>query len=271
MRKVFIIILSFNGSNDLIECLGSLVKGEKGLEWLKINILVVDNKSNDGSVDKVRGFIGKHDLKKRVKIIENKKNLGFAAGNNVGIKYALRKGADSVLLLNQDTLVQKNFLEGLMKNGADIVAPVIRSKRGSDWIYDYGGRVNWWLGRPTHLEKRKLVEGSGSIDYVSGCAMLVKRQVFKKIGFLDERFFLYFEDADFCLRAAKAGFKIAVEPRSVITHKLKEKKKKPLKQHFSLLRSNLIFIWKHVPLLKKLFAGGYAGLLFLKIVWNQLR
>lgn len=262
MTKTFIIILSFNGGKDIIECL-------KSLKRKTAEVAVVDNRSTDNSVELIRKNFP------RVKIIENKKNLGFARGCNVGIRYALKQGAGSVVLLNPDTVVEKRFLRSflkpLLKNRADIVAPVIKFKRAGEWVYDLGGKVNWWLGRPKHLESNKKGDRKQEVDYVSGCAMLVKQPVFEKIGFLDEKFFLYFEDVDFCLRAKKAGFKIAVEPKSVVVHKLVESKKKPFKQQLHLLKSNLLFIKRHVLFWRKPLAISYWWLLLVKIIIGRLR
>jgi GT2 family glycosyltransferase len=272
MTKLFVVVLNFNGGKDIIECLNSLM-GEKA------EIVVVDNGSTDGSLEKLKV---QSEKLKIAKIIENKKNLGFARGCNVGIKYALKNGAEAVLLLNQDTVVEKGFLKPLLENPADIVAPVIKFKRKGEWVYDFGGRVNWWVGRTTHLEFSHLGGvmasppaggsachhprwGSG-IDYVSGCAMLIKRPVLEKIGLLDERYFLYEEDVDFCLKARKAGFKVVVEPKSIVIHKLSEGKEKPLKQHFSHLKSNFIFINQWIPVYKRPFAYGYLLALFFKII-----
>ena len=266
MKRLDIIILNFNGGKDILSCLSSLqlIKVPRG--W-RVRLLVIDNGSTDGSVRKIQKLKIK---KQKLKIIKNHKNLGFAAGINVGIRRAINQDADVVLLLNQDTTVAKNFLKPLMENQADITAPVIKFKRAGEWVYDLGGKVNLSLGRTHHLESDK-IEDLGKVDYVSGCAMLIKRPVFEKIGLLDKRFFLYFEDVDFCLRAKKAGFKIAVEPKSVVLHKLIEGKKKPFKQQFHLLKSNLIFIKHHVPFWKKPVAVLYWWLLTVKTLIGRLK
>ena len=229
MKKLFIVIPKFNGEKEIKKCLVSLqlIKVPKGWE---IKIIVVDN---------------------------SKTNLGFARGVNVGIREALKKGAEAVLLLNQDTKVEKDFLFSLLENPADIVGPVIKFRRGGKWVYDFGGRINWWLGRNKHIEKFSIFNFQFSIDYVSGCAMMIRRGVFEKIGLFDERYFLYFEDADFCLRAKKAGFKIAIEPKSVIVHYLKEGRKKPLWQRWEAVKSNLIFINRWICWWRRPLAWGF--------------
>jgi len=256
MFKSYAVVLNLNGGEDVLDCLESL-KNER------VNILVVDNGSTDGSVVAIRKKFSK------VKIIENKKNLGFTAGNNIGIRYALKQGAEAVLLLNHDTIVEKGFLELLLKNPADIVGPVIKFKRKGKLIYDHGGKVDRIFGRNYHLESGKRGK-TRKIDYVSGCAMLIRRPVFEKIGLLDEIYFIFYEDADFCLKARRAGFKIAVESKSLIFHKLSEGKKKPWRMHFHLLKSNFIFINRYVPLYRRKLAYDYLLLLSFKVIWNQL-
>ena len=145
---------------------------------------------------------------------------------NVGIKYALKHRAYAVLLLNQDTIVKPSFLKPLVDwaeadKGIGIVAPVIKHKQFGKVRYDLGGKINWWLGKATHINRSRIeINQPAERDYVSGCCLLVKRSVFEKIGLLDEKFFLYFEDDDFCTRARKAGFTVWVVPKSQIYHKL---------------------------------------------------
>ena len=276
MKKLFIVIPKFNGEKEIKDCLASLqlIKIPKGWE---VMVLVVDN---SGKIPNSPAFRrdpaeggGKFQIPHKSKIqnfklIKNQKNLGFAGGVNVGIREALKNGAEAVLLLNQDTKVKKDFLFPLLENPADIVGPVIKFKRKGKWIYDFGGRINWWLGRNKHWEiqnpKSKIqnkfkIKNSKikDIDYISGCAMMIRRGVFEKTGLFDERYFLYFEDADFCLRAKKAGFKIAIEPKSVIVHYLKEGRKKPLWQRWEAVKSNLIFINRWICWWRRPLAWGF--------------
>ncbi|MGB9706819.1 MAG: glycosyltransferase family 2 protein [Microgenomates group bacterium] len=244
MKKIYIVILKFNGEKELTDCLGSVQLIKVPKKW-QGEIIIVDNsiksqKSKDfGDLSRV---VKSQNYNLKLKIIKNKKNLGFAGGVNVGIRYALKNKAEAVLLLNQDTEVKKNFLLPLLRNPTDIVGPVIKFKREGKWVYDFGGKVNWWLGRTSHREVSSIKYQVSSIDYVSGCAMLIRRPVLEKIGLFDERYFLYFEDVDFCLRAKKAGFKVAIEPKSMIIHRIKEGRKKPLWQRWEAVKSNLIFI-----------------------------
>lgn len=263
MKKVFIIVLNFNGKKDTLECLKSIVKLQ--IIRYKLQAIVVDNGSTDGSAE------GIEERYKDIKILRNKKNLGFAGGNNVGIKYALDNGADWVFILNNDTVVPENFLD-LLKNDADITGPVIKFKHDSRWIYDYGGYINWWIGRPKHheLPHHTIHSTPYPIHYLSGCCLLINRKVFDKIGLFDEKYFLYFEDLDFCLRAKKAGFKITLDQKVVIFHKLGGSAGRWSKTSiYHNLRSNFIFITKYLGWRRPI---GYLYLLFLsiKIAWDKL-
>lgn len=234
MKKLTIIIVDYQSELFLKSCLESLKKAVTPEGWQK-EIIIVDN---------------------------NKINRGFAKACNLEIKKSLK--ADAVLLLNPDTVVDQNFLGPLLKNKADIVGPVIKFRRQERWVYDYGGRVNRSCGRTTHIENHRLVNIGDQIDYVSGCAMLIKRKVIEKIGLLDERYFLYFEDVDYCLQAQKAGFKIEVEPKSIITHLLQEKRS--YRQKYQLLRNNLRFINRWIPFPRRLMAWAYWKLLVIKVL-----
>ena len=135
MKKLFIIVLNFNGNKQVLDCLQSLQLIKLPLDW-QVKMLVVDNASADNSVQLIKSkFPG-------IKLIKNKKNLGFAAGNNIGIKYAFGHKSAAVLLLNQDTEVKKDFLAPLLASQADIVGPIIKFKRKGRWVYDFGGKMN---------------------------------------------------------------------------------------------------------------------------------
>jgi hypothetical protein len=262
MTNLFVIILNFNDKKVIIPCLKSLIKA-----YPKINIIVVDNGSTDGSLQCIDSL--KYG---RLKIIRNERNLGFAKAVNKGLKLALKQGAEEVLLLNPDTLPGRGFLEPLLANPAEIVGPIIKFQRRGRWIYDFGGKINWWLGRSYHIEFRSQelgVRSQKEIDYVSGCCMLIRRKVLEKIGFLNEKYFLFFEDPDFCLRAKKAGFRVALEPKSIVLHKLFEGKKKPFYYMYHLIRSNLIFVNTWLPFYRRPIAYLYLWLLAFKMLLNR--
>ena len=159
--------------------------------------------------------------------ITNKENLGFAGGNNVGIKYALDRKADYILLLNDDTIVDPSFLKELIKAGESdekvgILGPLIY-EHPSNKIHFAGGKINWLYTKGTHIqETRNKKQETKETDYITGCCMLIKREVIEKIGLMPEEYFLYFEDADWCLKAQKRGFKCVLVPTAKIWHKVSQ-------------------------------------------------
>lgn len=255
----FVIIVNYFGDEDTINCIQSVITS-----GFKINILVIDN----GSKINFETNISK--LFPNLVYIKNLKNLGFAAGNNIGIKYAMKRGAKNIVLLNNDTVISKKSLGSLIENRGDIVGAVLKFRKNNKTFYDLGGFINWWIGRNYHKEVNAVSQiYKTNPDYVSGALMLIRKNVIDKIGLFDERYFLYYEDADYCIRAKNAGFKIKVDSNVIISHKLGATLGR--KSFFTLyhnLRSNLIFIFKNIPITHKPFALIYWILLCVKVTMN---
>ena len=217
--RTFAVIVNWNGKADTLECLGSLLSaGAKNLQTV-----VVDNGSQDGSVEAIRAAFP------AVEVLPQERNLRFAGGNNAGIRFALGRGADQVLLLNNDTTVAPDFLSHLSRCLAGlphggIAAPKILYYSSPSLIWYAGGLLSFWTGTMRHRGIRE-ADGEqfalpGETSYASGCCLLASRAVFESIGLLDESYFMYTEDADWCLRARKAGFPILFEPGARIWHKV---------------------------------------------------
>ena len=241
MRKVFVVILNWNGKQDTIECLESVKK--LGLGNWEMGIIVVDNASTDGSVEELEKRY------KEIKILRNEKNLGYAEGNNVGIRWALKEGAEYILLLNNDTLVDKNLVSELLRamekgKKIGIVGPKIYFAPGFEYHHDRyqigekgrviwyaGGKVDWQNVYASHRGVDEVDHGQfdeeDETDFVSGCAMMVKREVFGRIGLFNPKYFLYFEDNDLCQRAKKEGYKIFYVPKALLWHKNASSSEKP--------------------------------------------
>jgi len=223
--------------------------------------------------------IRKYRLSK-LEILENKKNMGFAKANNIGIKYALAHGADYILLLNNDTKIEMNFLKNLLNIDAPISSPVVKFrefKENPKLIYDLGGFVNWWTGRTSHLNAYantySLYKDKDPIevDYVAGCSMLIKKEVVRTIGLLDEKYFIYFEDVDFCVTAKKHGFNVIVDPNSIIYHKLGGSMDRWSKRAiFHNLMGNFIFISKHLGV-RRITGYIYLVALTIKIIFDRIQ
>ncbi len=237
--KVFIIILNYNGQEFLRKTLASVFQ----VDYPNFEIVLVDNNSKDGSLELVRRVFPK------IVCIKNSENLGFSAGNNIGIEYALERSADYILLLNYDTIVEKDFLWPLVKMMEDdkkigIASPIILKGESSN-VWFSGGKINWFKMKTEH-KKDKLKENYFHSDYITGCAMIIRKEVFRKVGLLDEDYFLYWEDADFSVRVKRVGYKLAVCAGSRIRHLEKSQEKKTNKIYWLVL-SGLIFFKKNSP------------------------
>ncbi len=231
MKKVFVVVLHYKGRQFTRKCLSSLEKIKT--TGFSLKTVVVDNCSPE-PIEKLKKEFEK------VVFLKNSQNLGFAEGNNVGIREVLKKKADYVLVLNNDTTVDKDLLSELVRTAEKdkkigIVAPKIYFAPGYEYhqsrykpseqgkVFWYaGGKIDWQNVLCSHRGVDEVDKGQydkqTNTDFVSGCAMLVKRQVFEKIGLLNKRYFLYLEDVEFCQRAKKAGFKVVYVPKAKIWH-----------------------------------------------------
>jgi GT2 family glycosyltransferase len=210
--KVGIVLLNWNGWEDTCVCLTSL----RRLQYPDFEMIVVDNGSTDNSPAHIRRMFPE------ARIIEAGKNLGFAGGCNWGIRHALGHGCDFAWLLNNDTTVDPQALQALVdKADADPDLGAVGSaiyfmddtRRLQAWG---GGYINFWLGRSRHFLRPA---PDDSIDFITGASMLITRSAVESIGLLDESFFMYWEDADYCFRLREAGWKIGVAGESRILHK----------------------------------------------------
>ncbi len=217
-RTVHVIILNWNGRDVLGPCLESL----KRVTDPPLEIIVVDNGSTDSSQDIVgEKFPG-------VELIENGRNLLFAAGNNVGIAAALDRGARYILLLNNDTEVDPEFAAEMLAAFDDprigIAGPKIFYFDDPGRIWYGGGGFNRLTGVPFHHSLRRLdtsfEDAPGRTAWVTGCALMARREVYEEIGSLDPSYTIYCEDVDFCLRAAEAGWKLSYIPSAKVWHKV---------------------------------------------------
>lgn len=213
--KVLIAVLNWNRAADTIECVASL----HNLDYQRFEIVVVDNASTDGSVEALEArFPG-------LAMLRNPRNLGYAGGNNAGIRYALDRGADCVLVLNNDTVVDKDLVRHLVvamrrEPHAGIVGPLIYDYREPTKVWFAGASIDWATGESPHWGLGERDNGQFNrvieVERVTGCAMMVSRSVFERVGLFDPDYFLYYEDVDLCVRAAKAGFKsYCVQPAKV--------------------------------------------------------
>lgn len=214
--SVAIIILNWNGKEDTLECLESVFR----LDYPNFEVIVVDNGSSDGSVEAVR------DAYPQATLIENGANLGFSGGNNVGIRYALERGAEYVWLLNNDTTVEPDSLRSLVACAeahpkVGMLSPVIYYYDEPEAVWFAGGVIDWRTGRTNHLCVPGAFSAADSEErYICGCAILIKRKTIERIGVLDERFSpAFYEDTDWSVRCVEKGFQLAIAKDAKIFHK----------------------------------------------------
>lgn len=275
--SVAIILVNFNNETDTIACVNSLEK----ITYPNCKIFIVDNGSDEKSVSKLRPLAGGD-----IELIETGKNLGFSGGNNVAVKKALDAGFDYILLLNNDTEVEPDFLDKLAaaaESGEKIgvVGPKIYFYSDPKRIWFGGGKFSWF-GGGRHLRYNEIDSASQSsplnanryplnaspeeTGYMTGCAFLIKTKVIKEIGLLCEDFFLYYEDTDWSLRVKKAGYKIIYVPAAKIYHKVSRTASALGNPtiHYYHIRNALLLSQRQAP--KIILVGIYvwSGLHYLK-------
>ncbi|MCI0453022.1 MAG: glycosyltransferase family 2 protein [Candidatus Latescibacteria bacterium] len=217
--SVVVVVLTWNGRELTMDCLRSL----EAVATPNVRVMVVDNASMDGTVAAIRARYGA-----RVEVVENPTNLGYAGGNNAGIRRALDDGARFILLLNNDTTVAPDFVDELLNAMHEpmigIAAPKIYFAEPRDRVWYAGGEISLWRGVARHAGIRQVDRGQfdhpHDVDYASGCALFARREVFERVGLLDEAYRAYFEDADLCMRAARAGFRIRYVPGAKVWHRI---------------------------------------------------
>lgn len=288
MKKVAIVILHYGNQELTKECLASATELRTGNLGL---ITIVVNNNPKENLDK---------LKKRFKnitFLETRENLGFAGGNNFGIKYALKNGAGFAFILNNDTVLDKDLLVqlifatgGSVSGGkVAVFGPKIYFAPGYEYhkeryktgdlgkiIWYAGGIIDWQNILTSHRGVDEIDSGQydtqEETDFVSGCAMLVSREVFEKVGLFNEDYFLYLEDLDFCQRVKEAGFKIIYAPQAKLWHKNAGSSSagSPLHDYF-FARNRLLFGMKYGRLRTKLalLREGFK-LLFSGRPWQKI-
>jgi GT2 family glycosyltransferase len=243
---VVAVVVNWNGREVLSRCLSTLLASH--LEELEV--VVVDNASSDGSREAVRqSFPG-------VLLIENERNLGYAGGVNAGLRHALTTGAPYALVLNNDVEVGPEMagllVEAMEKRPrAAFAGPMIYYYEPPDMIWSLGGRISYWSGDIGHVAIREHDTGRyrtvREADYVTGCALLARLSVVREIGLMDEAYWMYNEDTDWCVRATEREHSVIVVPEAKVWHRVSMSSGGGLTAYkvYNRLRSTFVFFAVH--------------------------
>ncbi len=252
MAELIIILVNYRHADDTIACIHSLRQST----YTNFDIVVVDNGFGDGSADRIRS------AHSGIRLIENSQNLGFAGGNNIGLKIALDGTYAFALLLNNDTVVEPQTLAALIAAmhahpDVGIVGAKIYFFDNPRMLWFSGGILNVHSGAVAHRGIHETDEGQydqpGSCDFVTGCCLLIRRAVLERVGMLDTDYFAYYEDGDFSYRARQAGFGVFYMPTARVWHKISSSTQwdSPFYLYFTL-RNRLVFLRKHSTLIATL-------------------
>ena len=237
-------VLNWNSAPDTLACLDSISQ----LHYANYTVLVVDNASTDDSVRQIRKAYP------HLEILALKENLGYSGGNNRGIEFALAGNCDYVWLLNDDTVVAPDSLASLVsvatsEPAAGILGPKVYTSEEPQTILSAGATiVNGWRAQSRGVGQtdRGQFDHMADVDVVSGCAMLVSRRLIEQIGTLDESFFAYHEDVEWCYRAKQAGFRVLLVPQAHVWHPdTRRRDEYSAVVVYYMTRNTLFFVSKH--------------------------
>ncbi|MCX6907263.1 MAG: glycosyltransferase family 2 protein [Verrucomicrobia bacterium] len=275
--RVAVIVLNYNSWQETVQCLESL----RATTYSRWQAIVVDNGSTNDSVRQIQAWAARagwpvadavsseeSGSPRPLVLLPAGRNLGYTGGNNAGIRHALHAGFDLVLVLNNDTTVDREFLNVLVEFAcehprAGMVGPCIYEADRPQTIQSAGARIHWWKAKFPPLSGgitgAELGETPRMVDYISGAAILVRRETIERIGVLDEAFYLYVEEVDWCRRSAVAGYGIWVVPRSRIWHQGAASAKRapqPSVEYYRF-RNRIFFMRKHARWYHWLVFGPY--------------
>jgi GT2 family glycosyltransferase len=218
--SVYLLILTWNAKPTVLECLESVLK----TEYENFRIVVIDNGSVDGTAEELKAQFGK-----KIDIIENGSNLRFSRGNNAGIEFALKAGADYIMLLNDDIMIDPHMVKELVavaesNSRIGAVGPKMYYYNLPNQLWFAGGVVSLVRGVCSHRGIREFDHGQfdqvSECDYITGCGLMMRRAAVEKVGMLDPAYSAYYEDTDWCWRAKLAGYRMVYVPRAKLWHKI---------------------------------------------------
>ncbi|MBA4317051.1 MAG: hypothetical protein C0412_01490 [Flavobacterium sp.] len=256
-KNISIVILNYQRPNETVECINSVQNNAS----ITQNIIVVDNASDDNSVEIIKNSFPD------IQLILSKENRGYAGGMNLGILEAFKHSPDYILILNSDTLIENQSIEILVKamdnnKSAAMATGTIHYYPKIEDIWYSGGRLSYWRASGFHVRalddhSRLLEKDFVKVTFISGCACLFRTDALKKVGLFDERFFLYNEDTELCSRLIRNNYELIYVPASKLFHRITKSDYTAYSIYFSI-RNRLLF--------EEISATGfvkYSGFLYL--------
>ena len=247
--KIAIIIVNWKKYDITLKCIDSVINSS----FKNFKIILIDNEYHKSMSDQLK-------KSKKIHLIRNKKNEGFARANNQGIKYSIKNGFDYMLLLNNDTLIKNDLIDSLIKQSntfnQKIIQPLILNYDGTK-IWNAGGTINYFLGTfKTHKMGKNFKNfkiNRSFTDWFTGCCVLIKSEIFNEVGYFDEKFFAYYEDVDFSIRLKAKGYSVAMMGDSYLQH-FESASSKSTNQnegnlspyvHYLNIRNHILLLKKH--------------------------
>jgi GT2 family glycosyltransferase len=266
--RVLVIVVHWNGLDETVRCLESL----QALAYPAVTLLVIDNGSTDGSGEALSARFPGLD------VLRLSENLFYAGGANRGLRRALSEGYDHAIIMNNDTEVEPDLVDRLVEvaEGSPrigLVGPKIVYLDRPELIWSAGGRIEYWRGMFHHLGLREpdgpAFDDQRDVEYLTGCCVLITRQALIDVGYLDEGYTMYSEDADWCVRARKLNYRVVYAPRARLKHEVSAASGGGLTPYkmYHRVRSNLRFFRRHarfyhwlvIPVLLPLTFAWFAG------------
>lgn len=268
--RVAVILVNYNGWKDTIECLKSLEK----VQYDNFEVVVVDNNSTDNSVAEIEKFQTTTNL--TMTVIVHDENVGFAAGNNIGLRYVLNNDSDYFLFLNNDTIVDKYLFNNLLKpfkntNVGATIGKIYYADEPSK-IWYAGGELKFNLMKPSHNdfneEETEIIHETREVSFATGCCLCCSSKCVSSVGEWSEDYFLYEEDVDYSIRIVNAGFKVVYISDAVIYHKVSSSTSaiSNISQIYQV-RNRMILINKYLSGIQKYLASLYTIALYV----NRIR
>jgi len=253
-----IIIINYNGYNDTIECLNSI----KDSNTKDYEIVLIDNNSTDNSVQVLQEWVDSSH--QNIKFIKSLKNGGFSYGNNLGINYALSQNSDNIILLNNDTIIDKDAINNLvnspLNDNLTILGGVSYYHDKPDTIWFDGGIIDTYKAKSYHLNRgKKSPSKIDNISFITFCYVLIPPKVIQKVGLMNEEYFMYVEDMEYCYRATQNGIKLNIVPNSKIWHKVGASSGAEVSEFsaYWITKNKVKFIFENLPLFQKISAFTY--------------